>query len=124
MLIQSFNIKLNLSLFQSLSIILHFSKLCLILFGSFSISLILPSFSNSFSNSLSTFFNNSSSLSFNKFLNLVKTFCISNLMFSFFSLIFSNIFFNSLMVSSKEIEISSRLLIFSFNLFLFSSFIS
>ena len=110
--------------FHSLSINFPFSNDNFILFGNFSLSFIIFLFPNKLLNLLSTSNNNSSSLSFKTVLIFVKIFWIFDFNSSFFSSILSNSIFNSLIELSKLFDKSSKYLILSFNLFLFSSFIS
>ena len=77
-----------------------------------------------FSNCLSTSDKRKSSLSFIAFLIFVNIFCIFNFKVSLFSFIFSSNIFKLLIEYSKVFDSSSNLLILSFNLFFFSSFIS
>jgi len=108
-LINEFN--LLLSSFHSLSIIFPFSNDIFILFGNFSLFFIISSL-QILLNYLSIFNKSSSSLSFKAFLILVKIFWIFSFISSLLCIIFSNIFFKSLIVFSKVFDKSSNILIF------------
>ena len=99
---------------------LYFSKANSSLLGNFLISSMISTLKNKLLYSLSTFNNNSSSLSFNALLILVIIFCISVFNFSLFSFISSYILFISLKYSLNLFDNSSNNLIFPFILFYFS----
>ena len=123
-LIQLLINKGNVLLFQLFSISFPFSNDIFILFGNLSQYFIISSLKYNPLNLLSTSFNNSSSLSFNAFLNLVNIFWIYDFSSSLVLLAFSHLGFNSFIFCSIFIDISSKLFILSFNLFLFSFSIS
>jgi len=108
-LINEFN--LLLSSFHSLSIIFPFSNDIFILFGKFSLFFFISSL-QILLNYLLIFNKSSSSLSFKAFLILVKIFWIFSFISSLLCIIFSNIFFKSLIVFSKVFDKSSNILIF------------
>ena len=114
----------NVLLFQLFSISFPFSNDIFILFGNLWLSFIISSLIYNSLYFLSTSDNNSSSLSFNEFLNFVNIFCIFVFNSSLLLSILSYIGFNSFIFCSKLIEISSKHCKFSFNLFLFSFSIS
>ena len=108
---------------HALLIIFPFSNDFFILFGNFSVSLIISSLQYILLYWLSISNKSWSSLSFKIFLAFVNIFWISNFISSLLSVIVSNITFNSLIKFSKLFDKYSKNLIFSFNLFIFSSLI-
>ena len=107
-----------------LSIFLHFSNDKFIFDGNFSKSLIISSLKSKSSYFLSTSNKSLSSLLFNSFLIFVNIFCIFIFNSSLFIFIFSNISFILLIDSTKFFDRSSKYLIFSFNLPIFSFLMS
>ena len=105
--------KLKFSLSHLKFKFLQFSKDNLTLFGNFSHSFIRASSKNVLLYKLSTSNRSESSLSFIEFLNLVNIFCISNFIFSLFSVISLNISFNLSNESLSVLEIFCKFFIFS-----------
>jgi len=119
-IIQSLINELKLFSSHSFFIILPLSIDFFILLGNFSLSLIKSSLKYFLSNLLFISNNNWSSFSFNALLILVNIVCIFNFKSSLFLFISSYILFNLLIYFFIWLFNSSKLLIFSFNLFYFS----